>query len=31
MGNFTGKLKDKKLEDAKPTLFDLRFVDQVKM
>jgi NitT/TauT family transport system substrate-binding protein len=31
MGNFTGKLKDKKLEDAKPILFDLRFVNQVKL
>ncbi len=31
MGNFTGKLKDKKLEDAKPILFDLRFVNKVKL
>jgi NitT/TauT family transport system substrate-binding protein len=31
MGNFTGKLKDKKLEDAKPILFDLRFVNKVRL
>ncbi len=30
MGNFKGKLNDKKLEDVKPVLFDLRFIDQVK-
>jgi len=31
MGNFTGKLKDKKLEDTKSILFDLRFINQVKL
>ena len=31
MENFTGKLKDKKLEDAKPILFDLRFINKVKL
>jgi NitT/TauT family transport system substrate-binding protein len=31
MGNFSGKLKDKKFEDAKPVLFDLRFVNAVKL
>ncbi len=30
MGNFKGKLKDRNLEDVKPFLFDLRFIDQVK-
>ncbi len=30
MGKFSGKLKDQKLEDVKPVLFDLRFVNQVK-
>lgn len=30
MGNFTGKLKDKKLNEAKPVLFDMRFIDRVK-
>lgn len=30
MGKFSGKLKDQKLEDVKPILFDLRFVNQVK-
>lgn len=31
MGNFSGKLKDKKFEDTKPTLFDFRFVNAVKL
>ncbi len=31
MGNFTGKLKGKKFEDSKSVLFDVRFVDQVKL
>jgi NitT/TauT family transport system substrate-binding protein len=30
MGNFSGKLKDKKLEDVKPIMFDLKFINQVK-
>lgn len=30
MGNFTGKLSNKKFEDLKPIMFDFRFVDQVK-
>lgn len=31
MGNFTGRLKDKRLENAKPILFDLQFIDKVKL
>ncbi len=31
MGNFTGKLKDKKLDDAKPALFDLHFINSGKL
>jgi NitT/TauT family transport system substrate-binding protein len=30
MGNFKGKLKDKKLDDVKSVLFDTRFVDKIK-
>ncbi len=31
MGNFTGSLKGKKIDDVKPVLFDTRFIDKVKM
>jgi NitT/TauT family transport system substrate-binding protein len=30
MGNFTGKLKGKTINEAKPLLFDMRFIDRVK-
>lgn len=31
MGNFTGRLKGKTINDVKPVLFDMRFIDKVKM
>jgi NitT/TauT family transport system substrate-binding protein len=31
MGNFTGRLKGKTLDEAKPVLFDMRFIDRVKL
>jgi NitT/TauT family transport system substrate-binding protein len=31
MGDFSGKLTNKKLEDVKPIMFDLRFINQVKL
>lgn len=31
MGNFTGRLKGKTLDEAKPVLFDMRFIDKVKL
>lgn len=31
MGNFTGRLKGKTLNEVKPLLFDMRFIDRVKM
>ena len=30
MSNFTGKLKGKTINEAKPLLFDMRFIDRVK-
>ncbi len=31
MGNFTGRLKGKAIDDVKPVLFDMRFIDKVKL
>jgi len=31
MGNFKGQLKGKTIEEVKPVLFDMRFIDRVKM
>ncbi len=31
MGNFTGRLKGKTLDEAKPALFDMRFIDRVRL
>lgn len=31
MGNLTGKLKDKTIDETKPVLFDTQFIDRVKM
>ncbi|MDD4196972.1 MAG: ABC transporter substrate-binding protein [Syntrophorhabdaceae bacterium] len=31
MGNFKGQLKGKTIEEGKPLLFDMRFIDKVKM
>lgn len=31
MGNFKGSLKGKKIDEVKPVLFDMRFIDKVKM
>ncbi|WP_408998566.1 ABC transporter substrate-binding protein [Syntrophus buswellii] len=31
MGNFTGRLKGKTIQEVKPVLFDMRFIDNVKL